>query len=545
MRQSKKHVRPLWVLIFICSVAGCSFHRAVADSFSLTVLHTNDVHAHLLQFDKHGSTCRENDAQANQCFGGVARRQSAIAEARRKSANVLLLDAGDEFGGTLFFNRFKGVPERKFMNELRYDAMTIGNHEFDEGPGVLEQFAKGVNFPLLAANVDLHREPRLKDLIKPYVVFELGGRKVGVLGLVSEEAKSTSRPGPNVEFKDIDSSARDAVAQLQSKGVNIIIALSHAGLGRDVELAKTVPGIDIIVGGHTHSVLSNKVVPAEGPYPEVISSPAGEPVLVVTAGSYGKYLGDLEVDYNAQGVAQNWTGEARLLDASVPEQTVMLAEALEYKKELEPFYQKIIGDTEIDLAAADNVCRFTECNFGNLVTDAMLWEGQDDGVQIALMNGGSIRASIAKGDIALVQLLEAMPFDSAMATCQISGKRLKEILEHGVSCAEDPQSDGTGRFLQVAGLSFSWDASQPAGRRVKDVKIIQAGRGSTPLESSRQYKVATNSFIRQGGDDYRVFAAADIVCYDFGRPINDVLIDYFQRFSPVSPQVSGRIKRLR
>ncbi len=514
------------------------------EGFTLVIMHTNDVHAHIEQFNKYGGFCDEEAAAEGKCFGGVARRMTKIKEIRAEYPDALLLDAGDEFQGTLFFTQYKGKATLEFMNWLGYNAMTVGNHEFDAGPATLAEFVRGANFPVLGANVNAEADPDLQGLLKPYEVLTVGGTQVGVIGVVTPLTGILSSAGPNVQFTDPVEAVQKYAAELEDQGVNIIIVLSHLGYVADQDLAAQVEGVDIIVGGHTHTFLSNTSDKAKGPYPTVVESARGEPVLIVQDGSYAKYLGFLKVDFSADGVAQTWDGEPILLDATVEQDPEVLARVEELAAPLNELRQKVIGETAVDLDGSRESCRFRECTMGNLVTDAILWATQAQGVQIALQNGGGIRASIPAGPVTVGQVLEVLPFGNTIATFEIKGADLLAALENGVSRAENPENEGTGRFLQVAGLRYSWDPTKPVGERIVSVEVRNEDGSWSPLDPDAVYKVAANNFIRNGGDEYSMFAEKAMNAYDFGPLLADVVMDYIAEHSPVRAEIEGRITQV-
>ncbi len=514
---------------------------AAGDAY-LVIMHTNDVHAHYEQFNKYGGLCKAEQAEAGECFGGVARLMTMVQQIRDQHPDALLLDAGDEFQGTLFFIQYQGQAAQEFMNTLGYDAMVVGNHEFDSGPATLAKFIQGANFPVLGANVDASADPDLNGLLKPYVVLEVGGAKVGVIGVTTELTAILSRAGSTVQFTDPFEAVQKYVDELEAQGVQIIVVLSHLGYARDQELAQTVGGVDIIVGGHTHTFLSNSDEDAAGPYPTVVTSPRGEPVLIVTDKSYAKYLGYLEASFT-EGVATSWQGDPILLDASVPEDEQMAQRVAELAEPLNELRRKVIGEAAVDLDGERSSCRFGECTMGNLVTDAMLWATQEQGIQIALMNGGGIRASIPAGPVSVGQVLEVLPFGNTIATFELRGEDLWAVLENGVSKAENPENEGTGRFLQVAGLRYTWDPEQPVGQRILSVEVRNPDGSYSPLDPQAIYKVAANDYMRHGGDGYSVLAEKAIDPYDFGPLLADVVMEYIKENSPVTAEIEGRIQQ--
>ncbi len=524
------------------AVSPAQAQPPVTGDVHLVIMHTNDVHAHYEPFNKYGGLCSVEQAEAGERFGGVARLRTMVRQIRDQHPHALLLDAGDEFQGTLFFIQYQGQAAQEFMNALGYNAMVVGNHEFDAGPAALAKFVRGANFPVLGANVDASADPDLQGLLQPYVVLQVGEEQVGVIGVTTELTAILSRAGSTVKFTDPFEAVQKYVDELEAQGVQIIVVLSHLGYGRDQELAQTVGGIDIIVGGHTHTFLSNDDEDAAGPYPTVVTSPRGEPVLIVTDKSYAKYLGYLEASF-AAGVASAWKGGPVLLDASVPEDQQMAQRVAELAQPLNELRRKIIGEAAVDLDGERASCRFGECLMGNLVTDTMLWATQEQGVQIALMNGGGIRASIPAGPVSVGQVLEVLPFGNTIATFKLRGEDLWAVLENGVSKAENPENEGTGRFLQVAGLRYTWDPQQPVGQRILRVEVRNPDGSYTPLDPQAVYKVAANDYIRHGGDGFSVLAEKAIDPYDFGPLLADVVMEYIKTHSPVRVEIEGRIRQ--
>ncbi|HAJ37813.1 MAG TPA: multifunctional 2',3'-cyclic-nucleotide 2'-phosphodiesterase/5'-nucleotidase/3'-nucleotidase [Chloroflexi bacterium] len=512
--------------------------------FTLTILHTNDTHARIEQFAGSGSTCSEEQAASGACVGGVARRATKIAELMGTAMNPLLVDAGDQFQGSLYYTQYRGEEAAEFMPMLGYQAMTIGNHEFDDGPANLARFIDSVGLPVLSANIDASADPDLAGKILPYTVLDVNGEQVGVIGLTTDTTPFSSSPGDTVAFGEYVASLEPVIAELEALGVNKIVLLSHIGYADDQMLAAAIDGIDVIVGGHSHTLLANTIEGASGPYPTVVDSPSGAPVLIVQAEAYGKYLGNLEVTFDADGVASAWQGEPILLDASVAEDPDVLARVQALGQPLAELRNTVVGQSAIELDGSRTSCRFGECTMGNLIADAMLWATQNDGAQVAIENGGGIRASLPAGDVTMGGVLEVLPFGNLAATLGLKGSDLLLALENGVSRAENPDNEGTGRFPQVAGIRFSWDGSKPAGERIVSAEVRNADGSYSPIDPDAVYQVVTNDFMRRGGDEYTIFAEAAINPYDFGSPLDQILADYIAAFSPVNPVIEGRITRV-
>ena len=330
--------------------------------------------------------------------------------------------------------------------------------------------------------------------------------------------------------------------------MNKIILLSHLGYQNDMELAAAVDGIDVIVGGHTHTYLANGVPGKDGdiplgPYPTVVTSPGGSPVLVVTDYTLAKYLGRLDVTFDADGKPTSWKGEPILLDAKITQDPALLAEAGVLDQPLKALREEETGTASQELVGDKNICRFAECSMGNLITDAMLWKGASQGIQVALINGGGIRAGIPAGTVTLGGVLTVLPYGNTLATFELKGSDLLAALEHSVSRAENPANEGTGRFLQVAGLRFSWNPQQPEGKRIIKAEVRSESGTFLPLDPQKTYKVAANDYLRKGGDGYEMFNTQAVNPYDFGPTLSDVVAEYIKTHSPVAPRLENRITR--
>ena len=276
---------------FLTSVAALALSSgaAMAD-YSLTILHTNDFHARFEPISKYDSGCSAEDNTEGKCFGGSARLVTAIEEARARSNNSILVDGGDQFQGTLFYTYYKGKLAAEMMNKMGYTAMTVGNHEFDDGPEVLRGFMDAVNFPVLMSNADVSGEPLLADKLAKSTVIEQGGEKIGLIGLTPDDTHELASPGPNITFSDPVAAVQGEVDKLTAEGVTKIVVLSHSGYRVDQQVAAETTGVDVIVGGHSNTYLSNTSDRAEGPYPTMVGDTA-----IVSAYAYGKFLGELRL----------------------------------------------------------------------------------------------------------------------------------------------------------------------------------------------------------------------------------------------------------
>jgi 5'-nucleotidase len=501
-------------------------HAAGPEAFRVRIIHTNDHHARIEPVT--GGT------PPAPIHGGVARRKTLIDAIRGQGGNQLLIDAGDVFQGTLWYNQYLGLADLEFYNALGYEAMAIGNHEFDNGQQPLATFIKGASFPVLSANIVADASSPLNGLIKPWIIKEVGGQQIGIFGLTTDETAILSTPGPGVSFTNYIDAARKAVGELKAQGINKIIALTHIGITFDRELARQVDGIQVIIGGHSHTPMGPQVSPPDPnrPYPEVHTSPSGKPVIVATDWEWGRWVGDLTVGFDAAGdITGVIAAQPAEVAASITPDPGYEARVAVLAEPLVALRSKQVGEAAVALNGARADVRTKETNLGNLIADAMLDKTKPAGAQVALMNGGGVRASIDAGPVTLGEVLEVQPFGNILSLVTVTGAQLKEALENGVSQVEAV----AGRFPQVAGMRFTWNPAAAVGSRVVSVEV-----GGAALDPSANYRVVTLNFLVGGGDGYSVLQSGSGK-YDTGFLDSDVTASYIQAHSPVNPAVEGRI----
>lgn len=554
---------------------GCQLailQRALAAT-TFSIIHYNDMHSRLEPSDLSGSlSCEEDDAY---CYGGFA-RLATVVESARAAGPTLLLDAGDQFTGTVFNYYYRGAEVVALQNLLRTDAMTLGNHEFDYGPAVTASYITNLTFPVVTCNIVPKRKSPLYGVLKPGpVVLQVPGSdiRVGVVGWTALKTRISSSPGPDVRFLPLVSSVRGCVRELQSQGVGIIVGIGHAGLyedgeGGDTEVAANVPGIDLVIGGHSHSFLYNG---SEGPplnvsdpaqrdrtqrpghtYPFPVQAAYDASVTVPYYQSYfgARYVGNISLTFDDAGALVAQSGAPILLGGSgssnpVPPEPRMAALVAGLAAPLAGLRGTIVGAAAVHLEGGRSAVRMRESNFGNLITDAMLWEvARNDTyapfrpIPIALENGGGIRVPIPVGPISVGQVATALPFGHVLTVKSVTGAQLLSILSHSAD-QWNPSAPGGG-FLQVAGLHYALDPALPHGARLVGAHLAAAGGGGAPILNASLYHVVTNDFTARGGDGFDDLAAAPMLLLG-GRSLSDVVIDYVTAHSPVAPAVSGRI----
>lgn len=532
----------------------------VSVGLELVLLHTNDVHARVEETSEFAGAC--NRARGA-CFGGVARRAAAVKSVRERvrreggAAHVLLLDAGDQFQGSVWFSYYKGAEAAHFMNALQYDVMALGNHEFDNGvPGLMVPFLEAVHCRVVSANI--RAEPPLDSSFgsaySPYAVLRLADETVGVVGYTSRETPALSDPGPLLSFEDELSALQRQVDKLQTLGVNKIIALGHSGFSVDQEIARRVRGVDVVIGGHSNTFLYTGPAPSVeapvGPYPFLVRGVEGRMVPVVQAFAFGKYLGYLRVKFSSDGNVLEATGNPILLDSTIPEDPEVLLEVQKWKQNLHNFSSQVIGETLVFLNGTNEECRFRECNLGNLITDAMVEStmgfsesGQWNHVSAALMNGGGVRSSIDEttrnGSITMEDLLAVLPFGGTFDLVSLRGSTLRKMFEHSVH----RHGLGTGEFLQVSGFRVTFDLARPVGMRVTSLRVLCTHCRVPVFETVRDdqvYKVMMPSFIAAGGDGFSV-VRDERLKYNSGDLDVSVVSEFVAQRRSVRAAVEGRI----
>ncbi len=457
----------------------------------IVILHTNDVHSRLVSHVPQGAEKEQ---------GGRVRLATLVEDVRAQygAEKVLLLDAGDSIHGTNIDNLFGGLPSIEIMNAMGYNAFTPGNHEFNFGQEVLAQRIQDAKFATLAANVA--REDGTLFAGYSAMIQKINGIKVGIIGLVPQETPIVTHP-KNVEglvFHEPIAIAKQVVASVRPQ-VDLVIVLSHLGYNKDIELAQAVPGLDVIVGGHSHTELKTAA--------EVNG------VLIVQSHEYANNLGFLRLEVENKKIVKH---ESKLIPvtADVAKNKKIQAIVDRWDGQLQQRLGQVVGKSDISWNGERASVRTKETNLGNLVADIMR---DTVGTDIALTNGGGIRASINPGDIKVADIYSVLPFDNTLAVIELRGMDIIEALEH--SCRLLPEQNGG--FLQVSGITFEVMPDAVVGARVINVKVD--GR---PISTGGYYTVATNDFLAAGGDGYEILKNGKLVA-DTGIMLRDVMVDYF------------------
>ncbi|HBK69680.1 MAG TPA: multifunctional 2',3'-cyclic-nucleotide 2'-phosphodiesterase/5'-nucleotidase/3'-nucleotidase [Firmicutes bacterium] len=501
----KKIFLPLAIILCLILTFSVLTVNTESSPVTITILHTNDMHGRIEPGDYDGM--------------GLPKLTTLVRELKAENPHLLLLDAGDTIHGRTFTNLVKGESMIKLMNVIGYDAMVPGNHDFNYGYTRLVELAEQTaNFPILCANVKKNG----KFLFQPYFIKEVNGKKIAIFGLTTPETLYKSHPNntKGLDFIHPSKAAAEMVTELK-KQADFIIALVHLGLDAGSEytseqLAKEVGGINLIVDGHSHTRL-----------------PTGKmvgPTLIVQAGEYNKNLGRVEVSFTTTNIEMRASLIAKEETANTSEDPEILRLIADENKSQENILRTVIGETTVELIGERQLVRTGETNLGNLLTDAMrILSGAD----LALTNGGGIRASIARGEITLEEVLEVLPFGNTVVVKEIKGADIISCLEHGT--AKYPEANGS--FPHVSGLSYIIDLAKPAGQRITDVKV-----NGRPIILTQTYTVATNDFMASGGDGYTWFAPAKNAGELGG--LDEILAEYIRSKGAITPKIEGRIQAI-
>jgi 5'-nucleotidase len=486
------------------TVSRGQFLHALAEAISttITVVHTNDTHGRILS------------DPANSVFGWE-KIATLVEEARRENPYTLMLDAGDAWHGTNEALFFKGASVVNAMNSVGVDVMSSGNHDFNYGQEWMLELSKDAAFDLVSANVYKGEGDEAARLLTPWVIREFGDLKVGIVGLTTPETVTATHPKNVVglTFADPLEEAKAIVAELRPE-VDVLIALTHLGDAADRELAEQVAGIDLIVGGHSHT--------------ELLEAEQVNGTFVTQSGEWGKILGREQVIIH-EGRVVDVVSMAIPYTEDVPASPRTSKLAAEVSKKVEAELSALVGQAPKAMDGERANVRTRETDLGNLITDVMR---DATGADIAVTNGGGIRASVAAGDLTVADIVTVLPFENTLYTVQLTGAQIKEALEHALRLYPEQN----GGFLHVSGLTLTFDPEKPAYERLVEVKV-----NGVKLDDKAVYTVATNDFLAEGGDGFEAFAAG-VGGIDTGLPLKEVLIDYVKATGVLRGSVEGRIK---
>ena len=551
------------------------------NDFRLRILHVNDTHSHL---EPIRISTKVNGIKTYLYTGGYAKISEYVKDTKKSDNHTIFLHAGDAVQGTLYYNLFGGKAGLEALNHMQIDAETLGNHAFDKGvDNMVDNFASKATFSIVDADINVtgKDEKKFEKYVRPYKILDVDGKKVGVVG-ETVDASRLSMAGPSVHFLDYIQSANRAIADLQKQGVNKIIFLTHIGYNKDRWLANHVKGIDVIVGGHSHTPLgnfSNVGIKTKGKYPTVVEHD-DEKTLVVTAWKWGMFVGDLNVFFDKDGkvvsysgtpvilsgdkfLRKNSKGKKREVNATVKAQIVdfiskqkdiriekpdseIAAIINKYKPQVDKMMQKTIGQASAYLPHSRLPGVVDQDNgevlpHGSLIAPLVAlgmyekaYEYSHGAVDFSLQNAGGVRHSIDEGNVTYGSIQTMLPFGNTLVTLNMKGSDIKTMIENAIDRAYIKKND-TGAFPYLGNAKFTFDAKAPLGSRVAEFKIKDKSGKWQDLVPSKTYVIATNSYIAGGGDYYSEMTKFATKKYDTGFVDNEDFIDYVKRHKVIKP----------
>ncbi len=497
---------------------------------NLVILHTNDTHS-LIEPGEDGR-------------GGVLQRKAVIDSVRKVEKNVILVDAGDVVQGTLYFKYFKGDVEYPLMNMLGYDIRILGNHEFDNGLDELAKYYKDVKAARLSANYDFKNTP-LKGMFDPYVIKKVGGKKIGFIGLnVDPESLISKENYVGMGFRDIIATANEAAEYLKrEKKCDLVVVVSHIGAVKenekttDYELARASKDIDIIIGGHSHTLIKPG---SEGNYPSVVENADGRPVLIAQTGKYGKYLGYIKIDLSALKKITPADYDYQLIEVTdrFPENELdnkVKAFIAPYKEKVDSVNHRVIGSSLYSLNSDDR-----NGGFANWAADFARWYGRQKidsingtnggslNVDMGVMNVGGIRQNMPTGDVTEGQILSTFPFANHLVVTAVKGSDIIDALKVAARKGGEGISENVRVVVDDEGNL---------------VRVVIDGDEMNP---DKIYNVATIDYVAAGNDDLEGFGRGKVLWRDDVEVVAPILryINHLTSLGlPIAPDPTGRFQR--
>lgn len=491
---------------------GCAGSR-IARADRILILHTNDVHSHLDAFDDF------NRNQHHPGTGGAPRRAAMISRLRAEGAPTLLLDAGDVFQGTPYFNFYQGRLDYQLMAMMKYDVAVLGNHDLDAGYAHQHELSPLTGCPILSANVQVPSASgsgKMEPLCPPDTLLEVGGHKVGIFGLTTEDLVGITdkRRNPGLMVLQAEPIAAEEVKKLRARGAELVIALTHIGLREDSSLALHVRGIDLIVGGHSHTFMNRLAMVA---HPDARNGWGG--TAIVQTGRYGVNLGRIDLDFDGSRPSRL---EYKLLpiDETSPEDPAVAAFLQPYKAHVDSVMGEVIGTALGDYSQSES--GRSETAIGDLVADALR---EATGADVGLENWGGIRASLSKGPVRLLDVFTMLPFDNEVGTAEYTAAQVKELFDY---IARTNLARGRG---QISGASF---VQTPEGA---DSVLV----GGKPLDPSRTYTVGSTDFLLNGGDGFSTLPKG-ANRNATGLILRDAMVNFIRSRGTIEPRLDGRLR---
>ena len=561
---------------------------STASTFELNVAHINDHHSHL---EEEKMPLKLNGQTVTATIGGLPRVAQEIKDFRKNNKNTLVLHAGDAVTGTLYYTLFEGKADAELMNVINFDAFTLGNHEFDDGNKVLKSFLDALTIPIVSSNVVPDKGSILEGKWKPYLIKNVGGQKIGIIGIdVVKKTKESSNPGDDVKFLDEVETARKYVKKLQDEGINKIIVLSHAGYEKNVEIGEKVDGVDLIISGDTHYLLGKEfeqfgLVPEKPDYPKKVNSPDGNPVYIAEAWNYSYLLGEMKAKFDKNGVIKELiptpkvligdtfeikNAEGKVVQLGEKEKAVIInsiknnknikvvkndtvtEKLLErYQKEKTELGKKSVGKiTEEILGGSDNRVPGPHNKDGSfattLVAESVLHKLRNMGtgnVDFVIVNAGNVRITLNPGNFTYDQAYSLLPFTSnTVFITDITGAEVKQVLEDAIDYVLNGGS--TGAFPYGAGIRYEATKEGKLGTRFKKIEVFDFKANKwVPIDAKKSYILAVNSYIAQGKDGYTTLGKITAQKRGTDTHLSDtkIFIDYLKEKKEVGKPKSTNV----
>ena len=521
-----KNFHLIFFIIFFSSIA-------FSQTDTITILHVNDTHSCLAPLGP-----RHSSLEGTQ--GGISRAATVIGLTKMTEQNVLTLHGGDVFIGDFFFNAYFGVPEFQLMAWMGFDAMAVGNHEFDLTPATLDtslrlSFPPGTGFPLISSNLNLDDPTvqRLKDYIFPFTTKQFGNTKVGIFSLLTPETNLFSQPDSAKVSEDIAGTALAMIDTLNSLGCNLIICMSHLGILYDQDLAANIPGINIIISAHDHQRTDQ---------PVEITNPLGNTTYIVQADAFYKCIGKMKIAVSGSSV-EKIDYQLIDLDENIPEEPAVKAIVDGLIPEIEntwgPVYTQQIGTAtaffeEVATNLGENGPHDTP--IGNLVTDAYRWK---TGTEIGITVGGSTAQPIYEGPLVGADAFRVVGYGFneinglgfRIVKFKLTGADLIAGLELGLSLAEYNDE----LFPQVSGMKYYYNLNKPAFSRIEYAEV-----GRVPIDLQQEYSITTNEFLLMALTKMLPINIIDSSLYNDVSEFQ-VLNDYIIEKQTISPEYRGSV----
>ena len=542
-------MKNMYSKIMLSLILGASVVSANnAEAFKLSVFHVNDIHSHI---SSERMKLKVDGVKTYMQIGGYARMVNQLKKLKAKKPNSLILNAGDTFQGTLFYSLFKGKADAKALNLISWDAYALGNHEFDDGDKALADFLDLLDddITMLAANVVPDKGNILEGKWSPYVIKTVGKEKIGIIGIdiVGKTIKS-SNPSDEIKFSDETKTAQKYINELKALGINKIIVLSHQGYKNDLKMAAALSGVDIIVGGDSHSLLGDfsnlGLKSTSNDYPTLVTSKDNKQVCVVQAWEYAHLLGDLDVVFDKAGDVLYCTGQPKILAGDVFKRKNKDGKKVEVSEDEKRKILKILtAASNIDIVEENKealkIVKEYEDKVNEKKTIVIGSAGQEIGhsripgdtydkrntlplgsdiaaivaksfydlsklADACIQNAGGVRTPIMKGDISMGDAYSLLPFSNTLFEIQMTGSEIKQVLEDAIANVKTGGS--TGSFPYSYALKYDVDMSKDINNTISNLEILNRKTQIWgELIKDKMYTIVTNSYTAGGKDGYTTF----------------------------------------